>query len=72
MDLDTLEEEEEEAPAPPAAPGAAPGTGRAVPSGVVGVPVTTRPRTRRGVPAASTPASEGARPSQVSIMTQRR
>ena len=60
MDLDALEEEEEEEEEPPPKPaggGRAAGGGHAGPNGIAEVP--TRPRTRRGIPAAA--ASPAAR-----------
>lgn len=72
MDLDALsdeeeEEEEEEPPPKPARSGRAPASAHAGPDGIAEVP--TRPRTRRGVPAAvsagTSPAPLAKQPNQV-------
>lgn len=71
MDLDALseeeEEEEDEPPPKPARSGRAPASAHAGPDGIAEVP--TRPRTRRGVPAAvaagTSPAPLAKQPNQV-------
>lgn len=70
MDLDAVEEEEEEEEEPPPKPAPAGRSGAHVgPNGITEVP--TRPRTRRGMPAAAATAqaSPAAQPVQASQVT---